>query len=78
MYEQASLQVEIKENRLLNGDTFYLWHLSILTHKARKVNCFYALNRRSYVCPSEPFFKFSLKYNFFSQTMRAAYGQKSD
>ena len=22
MYEQASLKVEIKENRLLNGDTF--------------------------------------------------------
>ena len=78
MYEQANLQVEIKENRLLSGETFYLWHLSILTCKARKVSCFYALNRRSYVCPSEPFFKFSLKYNFFSRTMRAAQGQRSD
>lgn len=47
MYEQANLKVEIKENRFLNGDTFYLWHLSILTCKARKVNCFYALNREA-------------------------------
>lgn len=76
MYEQASLKIEIKENRLLNGDTFYLWHLSILTHKARKVNCIYALNRRNYVCPSEPSFKFSLKYNFFQSNNESSLGTK--